>query len=276
MSNQHYEIKFQDFKKSNYKLLYISTSKYQGDWNSIPHTHHFTELFYVVSGQGSFLLDGTIFPISSNNLIIVSPGSEHTEQSLDANPLEYIALGVEGITFSSAGNPNTQVIHNYSKDSDILTLLKLILHEAQSALEDSPLICQNLLDILLIHILRYHKLISVPNNSTKMTKACSQIKYYLDANYSDTITLDLLAKKAHMNKYYIAHAFTQYTGMSPINYLNAKRIQVSKKLLIDTDYSIAQIASSIGFSSQSYFSQVFKKLTHVTPNEYRKMKSTSQ
>lgn len=272
MSNQHYEIKPQDSKKNNYKLLYICTSKYQGDWNSIPHTHHFTELFYVISGRGSFLLNGIKFPISSNHLIIVPPGHEHTEQSLDANPLEYIALGIEGLSFSNTVNLESQIIHNCIQHPEILTLLKLILHEAQNALEDAPLVCQNLLDVLIIHILRAHKLIPVPSNSIKMTKACSQIKYYLDSNYSEAITLDLLAQKAHMNKYYIAHAFTQYTGISPINYLNAKRIQVSKKLLTDTDYSIAQIASSIGFSSQSYFSQVFKKSTHVTPNEYRKMK----
>ena len=72
-----------------------------------------------------------------------------------------------------------------------------------------------------------------------------------------------------MNKYYLAHAFTKYTGLSPINYLLQKRIQEAKSLLESTSCSIAQISNMLGFSSQSYFSQVFKKSTGKTPIQHR-------
>ena len=73
-----------------------------------------------------------------------------------------------------------------------------------------------------------------------------------------------------MNKYYLVHVFKQYKGVSPINYLISKRVECAKELLETTNYPIAQIAESSGFSSQSYFSQVFKKATNMSPNEYRK------
>lgn len=273
MSSQRYTIKPQDFQKLNSKLLYISTSKYEGDWHSIPHSHHFSELFYVISGTGSFLLEDQVFSIHTNDLVIVTPNTEHTEQSLNANPLEYIVLGIDGITFLNLDQSNSHVIYNYSERKEILSLFTLLLNEIQDEQPGYNIICQNLLDIVLIQIIRMQNLVPASISSTKMTKECGQVKRYLEANYSDNISLDSLAAMTHMNKYYLVHAFTKYTGMSPINYLTMKRLQVSQELLSSTDYSIAQISSSVGFSSQSYFSQVFKKETSMTPNEYRKHKN---
>lgn len=270
MSNRRYEIKPQNFQKLNTKLLYISMSEYQGDWNSIPHTHNFSELFYVVNGTGAFYIDRETYPISSNDLVIISPNTEHTEQSYNAAPLEYIVLGIEGIAFLDSDTDNSKIIYNYSQKTELLNLLNLILEEVQAEQFGYNLVCQHLLDVLLIQVIRSQKLVPVQINSVKMTKECGQIKRYLDSNYSENITLDFLAERAHVNKYYLVHAFTKYTGLSPIHYLNQKRLQVGRELLVSTDYSISQIAQSLGFSSQSYFSQVFRKEHHMTPNDYRK------
>ena len=118
-------------------------------------------------------------------------------------------------------------------------------------------------------MLRNDNLSIVQGNDTVINRECTQIKNYLDANYSENITLDTLAELSHMNKYYMAHAFTKYIGLSPINYLLQKRIQEGKSLLESTSFSIAQISSTLGFSSQSYFSQSFKKATGKTPVQYR-------
>ena len=67
----------------------------------------------------------------------------------------------------------------------------------------------------------------------------------------------------------MAHAFAKYMGVSPITYLLQKRIEEGKSLLSSTSHSISQIATSLGFSSQSYFSQAFKKATGRTPVQYR-------
>lgn len=276
MSMNRYEIHPHNFQKLNSKLIYISKSKYQGDWSSIPHTHHFAELFYVVSGKGNFCLKNETYPISANDLIIVPPNTEHTERSFNSNPLEYIVLGIEGITFLDSEMTGSGITCNYSERTELLNLLNLILKEVQNEQPGYHLVCQNLLDVLLIQIIRRQKLVPAPIGSTKMTKECGQIKQYLDSNYADNINLDTLAAMTHMNKYYLVHAFTRYTGLSPISYLNAKRLESSRELLTSTDYSILQIATSVGFSSQSYFSQVFRKEMDMTPNEYRKKKALEQ
>ena len=72
-----------------------------------------------------------------------------------------------------------------------------------------------------------------------------------------------------MNKFYLSHAFKQEYGVSPINYMISRRINESKYLLAETDLSLSQIAQLLGFSSLSYFSQVFRKTQGVSPMEYR-------
>ena len=68
----------------------------------------------------------------------------------------------------------------------------------------------------------------------------------------------------------MVHAFSREYGISPINYLISRRIQESRYLLSTTDHSLSQIAHMLGFSSPSYFSQSFRKLSGMSPMEYRK------
>ena len=84
------------------------------------------------------------------------------------------------------------------------------------------------------------------------------------------ISNSTLSELTYMNKYYMVHAFTRYKGVSPISYLINRRIDEAKELLTHSNLPIAKIAQSVGFSSQSYFSQVFRKEVHMTPGAYRK------
>ncbi|MEG0359946.1 MAG: AraC family transcriptional regulator, partial [Anaerorhabdus sp.] len=102
---------------------------------------------------------------------------------------------------------------------------------------------------------------------------CAYVKQYLDQHFSENINLDELAEMSYINKYYLVHTFKKYSGMTPINYLNYKRLKEACMLLKTTNHSIAQIANIIGMSSQSYFAQSFKKQFNMSPNEYRKQSS---
>ena len=81
MSNRHYLINSEDLQNLNAKLLSIAFSKDEGDWKSIMHTHHFTELLFVVSGEGSFSFTQEQSPLRRGDLVIIPPYTEHTERS---------------------------------------------------------------------------------------------------------------------------------------------------------------------------------------------------
>lgn len=259
----------------NTKLIYVSKSKYEGDWHSAQHSHYFTELFYIVSGKGNFMVEGEIFPVKENELVVVNPNINHTEKSMDESPLEYIVLGIYGVVFnfSKEEHRDKYSVFDFSENKEeVFGYLMSLIKEIEQKKMNYELICQNILDVLLIKIMRNadHVTINKVELSKKISNECNKVKRYLDSKYSDNITLDDLVELTHISKYYLIHVFTEYSGLSPIKYLNHKRITESKNLLENTDHSVADISLSVGFSSQSYFSQVFKKAMGVSPNEYRK------
>ncbi len=270
MSHRQYAVKTTNLEKLNARLLSVSLSKDEKDWKSVFHTHHFTELFFVVNGEGNFLFRDEKYHIRTGDLVIIPPYMEHTEQSIKNTPLEYYVIGVEGISFQPANKKTcVQVFCNFSNKSLIADLFAQMLYEVRNPSYGSDKICQDLLEILILRIVRYQHVIPVPITSTYMTKECARIKEYLDINYSDPITLDTLTELTHMNKYYMAHSFAKYTGQSPIQYLNQRRMEAACTLLKDTDHSISSISSTVGFSSQSYFTQAFRKKYGMTPIKYR-------
>ena len=131
------------------------------------------------------------------------------------------------------------------------------------------------MEILIIRLMRNIAL-AVPTESQIVSgnRQCASVKRYIDLHFKEALTLEQLAEDAHMNKYYLSHAFKREYGISPINYMITKRIEESKYLLAETDLSMSQIAQLLGFSSPSYFSQVFRRTQAVTPVEYRQRTNT--
>ena len=85
----------------------------------------------------------------------------------------------------------------------------------------------------------------------------------------EPVTLEETAGHVGLNPAYFSTLFKQSCGSSFKEYLNMIRIEESKRLLANTDYPILDIAVSVGFEDQSYFSKVFKKYTGLTPKQYR-------
>lgn len=275
MSNEIINLEQNNTEKQDFRLRYISISKYEGDWQSLPHTHQFSELFYVLSGKGVFYIENQEIPVSQDDLMIINPHVEHTEKTFPNDPMEYIVFGVEGLAFSFThpGEENTKGYSYYSYRSakkHFIDFSKLMMKEFRDKKPGFELVCHGLLEVLLVYISREQNLSVISDSSFQISKECALAKRYIDANYSKNITLDVLAEITHINKFYLAHSFTECLGQSPISYLTDKRLSASKELLVSSNHSIAQIASSTGFSSQSYFSQIFRKEIGMTPQQYRK------
>lgn len=254
-----------------YRLLYSSYSKYEQDWESYPHTHYFSELFYVLNGCGSFIVEEESFPIRKQDLIIINPSIRHTEVSDKNSPLEYIVLGVEGLNFLIYNDKEYLNIHCEDFSENLDFYFHTILREMDEQKESYETICQNLLEALVIQLSRHTgSPVEMLPSSKKITREYSYAKRFIDSNFRENITLDTLAELTHLNKYYFAHTFTEIYGIAPMNYLAQKRIFTSQELLTSTDLNQAEIAKQCGFSSSSYFSQCFRKTCGMTPTAYRK------
>ncbi|MBD7914413.1 helix-turn-helix transcriptional regulator [Clostridium sp. Sa3CUN1] len=93
---------------------------------------------------------------------------------------------------------------------------------------------------------------------------------YIHKNYDEQLTIDSISKMLNIHKCYFCNSFKKETGMTFTNFLCKFRVEKSKELLLNPSLSILDIAISVGFNNQSYYTMMFKKLTNLTPLEYRK------
>ena len=94
---------------------------------------------------------------------------------------------------------------------------------------------------------------------------------YMNQHLEEAVTLDQVAEHVGLSATYFSRLFSTEMKMTYIEYLTKIKIEESKKYLVDTKESISDIAIRLGFSDQSYFSKVFKKVEGMTPGKYRKM-----
>ncbi|MEK3800577.1 AraC family transcriptional regulator [Peribacillus sp. FSL H8-0477] len=277
MSNEIYEIPPSKRGHLPVKLLYVTKSKYGKDWYSINHTHHFTELLYITKGKGTFIYSNKEVSIKEYDLIVINPNIEHTEKSSSDYPLEYIVLGIQGLAFSAADDPGSQVsFFNYKQEHDITLFLQQLMKEVLNQKEDYELIIENILEIVLLKMMRTKNFSLEKTSSEKISKDMAYIKNYIKQHFREEINLDTLAEVGHINKYYLSHSFKKAFGVSPIEYLIQMRIRESKILLETTNYPISNISAITGFSSQSFFAQSFKRVTNMSPSQYRNTKNSKK
>lgn len=111
-----------------------------------------------------------------------------------------------------------------------------------------------------------------PANNRKYNQHKNEIANaikHIQENYDKDITVDAIAKTASFSKYYFMRIFKNLTGLNPYEYLINYRMNASKKLLIETNLSINEIAAKCGFSDSNHYIRAFKRTIDTTPLKFR-------
>lgn len=133
--------------------------------------------------------------------------------------------------------------------------------------ENVPVQIEELIDMLphtLEHLINYFSN-NIHANSNIIQDAIS----YVQAHYTDNISLNDTAKFVHCNPTYLSRKLKEETGLSFTNYLNMLRIQHSEKLLLNTNLTVNEVANQSGYCSLSYFYRKFKEKHNCSPDIYR-------
>ncbi|MBZ9686014.1 PocR ligand-binding domain-containing protein [Clostridium estertheticum] len=93
---------------------------------------------------------------------------------------------------------------------------------------------------------------------------------YVNDNVSDNISLNSVAEYVYLSSSYFSRLFKKEMGINFIDYLNMVRVEESKKYLTDLKITLSDIARTVGFTDQSYYTKVFKKIEGISPGQYRK------
>ncbi|MFC5652634.1 bifunctional transcriptional activator/DNA repair enzyme AdaA [Paenibacillus solisilvae] len=99
------------------------------------------------------------------------------------------------------------------------------------------------------------------------------ITEYMDKNYRQALTLKILSDISHGSPYHLLRTFKRIKGITPVMYLQQKRIDHAKELLVTSDKSIAEIGRYAGMPNTPYFITLFKKKTGLTPAGYRQIQT---
>ena len=113
----------------------------------------------------------------------------------------------------------------------------------------------------------------IPENIPMEIRKCIN---YIRNNTNETLTVAAAAEITGMSRTYISRLFKKTMGINMNDFINNCKIEDAKNLLEFTDKSLSEISSYLCFSSQSYFQNVFKKCTGITPNKYRKMNQLNE
>jgi len=176
-------------------------------------------------------------------------------------------------------------------DTAIANIAGVLAREVMHGERGSALYAEALANILAVHLLRQYARcagggpladcaapasgasVSADVGSPRPTRprAVSEALTFIHANYARDLTLVEIAQAAHLSPYHLARLFKQSLGVSPHRYLIQLRVSTARWLLSagSGERSLAQVATAVGFSDQSHLTRHFKRLTGVTPRQFR-------
>lgn len=251
------------------------------------HYHSGYEIYYLMEGRRYYFIDRRVFFAEAGNLIFIDKNRVH-KTSLADNPYHHrLLIQVEehcmdrwiaeavGGKLAALFHDEMSVVSLSEEERTLLEKkLKEIKREASVCLEGY----EEMLDCLVLQILilacRAKNRSTLPSPLLPLTgekvKTVSQVAGYLAANYQKSDSLEEIAGRFFINKYYLSRIFRQVTGVTMREYLHIQRIQKAQEFLKSSLMSVTEIAQATGFENVSYFEKIFRRCCGMTPKEYRK------
>ena len=159
------------------------------------------------------------------------------------------------------------ILYDFSSARELCRYFQILDTNSKNPLGRNPI-----LDIKYFTNL-FSDLILLGENNMQLQKNIPAYLRYMkkcfDYSYAKRYSLIDFEKKLHVNKYRLCHEFSVFYGISPMQYLNLRRIDAAKELLCCADLPISEVAVSVGIENTTHFITLFKRETGITPNVYR-------
>lgn len=227
-------------------------------------------ILYTQSGYGKLHLQNDIHSLESNTLLFMKC-NQHFKLEIAVSPWNYSVFFVRGRglefyyrALSQYGFPlyvlseHSSVIRNIQKLSLNATTANI-----RNKIYDSRLLTDIFCDLLF-------ESTEADDYEPKVPSYLQEMKALFDIAYQETYTLDELEDHFSISKYRLCREFHSHYGHPPLRYLNAKRMEIAKDLLLTTHYHVHEVGSLVGIDNTNHFIRLFKKETGTTPLSYKK------
>ncbi|MBC8062691.1 MAG: helix-turn-helix transcriptional regulator [Clostridiaceae bacterium] len=269
-----------DYKTNNFLLVHNYT---ESPINVDTHIHNCYELYYYISGDLTYHIEGQSYKLNKNDLIITNTRELHriVFDSKEGYEREFIQFKPEFISSFQTEEYNMLSFvqkrklgyFNKINADDVLSngIDRLWQQISKYANEKSPE-CNVMIKAIFVQMLiEINKIFSKNKNalmaSFEYDEKIIAILNYINKNLEKKITLDLLQAQFHISKYYLCHLFKVNTGFTVIEYIIYKRIMRAEELLL-SGMPIIDISEQVGFGDYTNFYKAFKKVLGVSPKKY--------
>lgn len=260
----------------------------------LKHWHKDLELTYLYKGSATFSTNGRISSIGSKELFLVNSGDVHSvidygddvvtmitilisynfikDKCPDIDNFEF-TLEEKNKNFKRLKYINEEIANMYIKDMEINNTPLVFVDDENSNDKFHYLKIESLLYEILYILLNDFSLKKDTNLELKNEKNLERLKIiidYIDENYKDNISLDEIAANYQLSKEYLATIFKKYIGITVGTYLKNMRLTSAYRDLMNSDYSINQLAFDNGFPNIKSFINSFKEHYGETPYKYKK------
>ena len=232
------------------------------------HIHEYSELLYTREGEMTMYIDGKRHTVPAGHMAVILPNEIHAYT--DETPCrvwcavfsnDFISLFLRAL-----GNklPTCPVVD--------LTDRQPLLRALEEVDPTDTLRLSGLLQLLYAELAARMELGAHTHRGGQICKAAIE---YVSANFRSDITLSRVAAHLGYHEKYLSSALHALTGMNFCTFLSSYRVDCAKGLLRDApDKSISRVALECGFSSINTFNRVFRRLTGMTPGDYRSGRQT--
>lgn len=269
MKDERYS--FKDTLKENAGLSVYNTGYERCDsthsWGPALRDHYL--IHYVSAGHGSFTSNRQTYSLQTGDLFFVAPGQLVSYRADADDPWEYCWVGFNGTDarrlVSMAGfTQERPVLHGLGDEVQRL-LLRISEVSGNTAADDAAMV--GCLYLFLAQLIRQNaRTAGTDPHQEYVANALRFIQY----NYAGDIGVSDIARYVGISRSQLYRAFLQDFSLSPHAYLQKYRINEACSLLRRPDFSVAEVAGSVGFNDPLYFSRVFKSLKGCTPSEYQR------
>jgi AraC-like DNA-binding protein len=251
------------------------------------HTHNYYELYYFISGNVTFYVEGQNYNINSGDLLIINSKELHRTYINSSSSYERIFLHCKPEYAYYLNTDEYDLFYCFEKrklgyfnrieKSDVLKYginkyIKDIEYYFNENSEESEVLIFTIFVQLLVKLNKiYLSKNNLITNSLEddSSKKIQEILNYINENLSKKITLNILQEEFYINKYYLCHLFKKSTGFTIQEYIIYKRLMKAKELLL-LKTPVLEVSSLVGFGDYSNFYRVFKKVFGDSPRNFLK------
>jgi len=253
--------------------------------------HNYFELLYVYSGEAVYQVQDREFPAVMGDLLVLNGSLYHRLREVRVSPFRAVVLYFMPDVLRNGGAPGEDVQYlmpfllqdasfphvisgGTRLPQEVLDLIGRIQSQLPAVTAQNRLTVRTCLEMILVLLMNHYKSrISMAELLDRRQRAFDRMRSlfdYLDGHYAEPIALSAATAIVGMSKAHFMRSFKRVTGQPFDTYLNHFRIAKAQALLATTDKSISEVGREVGFGDQSYFGLVFRRLTLVSPREYRK------